>query len=260
MTCARFRTVDDAFRWVLASEPTILAIGEAHAPKDNHGVASATKRFTDGILPLLKGRASDVLVEAWAPNASCKTDVNTVARAHAPVHEAQADTNPNEYLALGVRAKALGIVPDLLRPSCDDYARLADAGADTVDASLRLIKRLTEEHAVRLVRRNEARKSTDIVVTYGGAMHNDIAPVDALAAYSFGPALTALTNAHYTELDLIVPDYAKRNESWERLPWFATYLADPGPKDHVTVYRFGERSFALIFARTEQAVGEPFDK
>jgi hypothetical protein len=176
--------------------------------------------------------------------------VKAVASAQRPVQQAQAQSNPNEYLALGNRAKALGIVPDLLRPTCDDYAILADAGADSIMASLELIKRLTLEHATRLFGRNSTMKDERIVVTYGGAMHNDLAPSDALRKYSFGPELAALTRGRYVELDLIVPEYVKKTESWEKLPWYASWQADTGPKDKPTLYRLGERSFVLLFAVT----------
>lgn len=248
--CLRFASTEDAFRWVLGQEPAILAIGEAHAQKGTENIPSATKRFTDSLLPILENRASDVLVEAWAGDPKCQREVKAVASAQKPVQQAQAQTNPNEYLALGNRAKALGMVPDLLRPTCDDYANLADAGADTITESLGLIKRLTQAHATRLFQRNEGLKNGKVVVTYGGAMHNDLAPSDALRKYSFGPELLTTTGGRYVELDLIVPEYVKKTETWEKLAWFASWQADTGPKEKATVYRLGDKSFVLIFPTT----------
>ncbi|MDB4941411.1 MAG: hypothetical protein JWP97_945, partial [Labilithrix sp.] len=246
--CVRFPSDEDAFRWVLAHDPAILAIGEAHAQKGTESLTSATKRFTGELLPLLQGGASDLLVEAWAGDPRCQKEVKAVASAQAPVKEAQASSNPNEYLALGVRAKALGIVPDLLRPSCDDYANLADAGADVVTASLALIKRLTQETATRLHRRNAELGNGKMVVTYGGAMHNDLAPTEALRAYSFGPELLAAADGRYVELDLIVRGYVKDTEAWQKLPWYAAYRAGASKGDGTTLYQVSPRSFVLIFA------------
>ena len=251
--CVRFASAEDAFRWVLAHDPAILAVGEAHAQKGTEGIPSATKRFTEAFLPVLEHRASDVLIEAWAGDPKCQQAVKAVASAQKPVQQAQAQTNPNEYLTLGNRAKALGMVPDLLRPSCDDYASLADAGADAITASLALIKRLTQAQALKLFQRNEALKNRQLVVTYGGAMHNDRAPAESLRQYSFGPELAQQTAGRYVELDLIVPEYVKKTESWEKLAWFASWQADSSPKDRPTLYRLGDRSFTLLFASSTPA-------
>ena len=247
-SCIRFLSNEDAFRYILAHDPAILAIGEAHAQKGTEAIASATKRFTDSMVSLLENRASDLLVEAWAGDPKCQKEVKAVASAQRPVQQAQAQQNPNEYVTLGTRAKALGVQPHLLRPSCDDYAGLADAGADVVSQSLGLIKRLTQSDVTTLYRRNEAAKNGKLVVTYGGAMHNDLAPSEALRQYSFGPELSATSAGRYVEVDLIVPEYVKATEIWQKLPWYAAFQADTGPKDKPTLYRLADRSFVLVFA------------
>ena len=256
-TCLRFASNEDAFRYILALDPAILAIGEAHAQKGTEAIASATKRFTDSMVSLLENRASDLLVEAWAGDPKCQKEVKQVASAQRPVQQAQAQQNPNEYVALGTRAKALGVQPHLLRPTCDDYASLADAGADVVTQSLGLIKRLTQSDATALFQRNQAAKNGKVVVTYGGAMHNDLAPSESLRQYSFGPELSATTAGRYVELDLIVPEYVKATEIWQKLPWYAAYQADADAKDKPKVYRLAERSFVLIFASSGAAPAVP---
>jgi len=241
---------------VLAEEPLVLAIGEAHAQKGTEGIASATRRFTDSMLPLLAGRASDLLLEAWAGDPRCVKEVKTVASAQAPVKQAQAESNPNEYVAMGTRAKNAGIQPHLLRPTCDDYAALAAAGADVVPASLALIKRLTLADVSTLHARNVSAQNGKIVVTYGGAMHNDLAPTEKLRDYSFGPELATRTGGRYVELDLIVPEYVKDTEIWQKLPWFAAWQADKEPKaGKTTLYRLGDRSYVLLFAPSASAAG-----
>src|SRR5262249_15218194 len=149
------------------------------------------KRFTETFLPILKGEASDLVVELWAPDPKCQKAVATVRTAQKPVVEQQAATNQDETVVLGTRAKAAGITPWLLRPTCDDFAHLADAGADAVSEMLGLVKRLTQAKLVQLYDRNRADAgglgTTPMVVAYGGAMHNDLAPAPDLAQYSFGP-------------------------------------------------------------------------
>jgi hypothetical protein len=245
VTCTTFDTAEDAFRWILALDPAVLAVGEAHAQKGTEDIASSTKRFTDSLLPLLSGKASDVIVELWAPDPKCKKEVAVVASAQKPVTTAQAATNQNEYVTLGTKAKEKGMTPWLLRPTCDDFTMLADAGAD-IGAMLGLVKRLTEDKLVTLHEKSPSK----IVVAYGGAMHNDITPDPAMKEYSFGPDMVKAHGKRYVELDLIVPEYVKDTPIWQKLPWYAPFKAQPGPRATSTLYRLGERSFVLLFPST----------
>jgi hypothetical protein len=257
--CFRFGTAQDAFKWVLARDPLVLAVGEAHAQKGTEEIASSTKRFTETFLPIVAPRASDVVVELWAPDPKCMKAVKQVASAQKPVTEVQASTNQNEYVTLGTKAKEAGMTPWLLRPTCDDFSMLADAGADGIGAMLGLVKRLTQAKVTQLYERNRQASdasSPKTVIAYGGALHNDMAPSESMKDYSFGPELDRMTNGRYIELDLIVPEYVKKNATWEKLPWFASFEADAaananeasaGKHDKATLYVVGEKSFVLVF-------------
>lgn len=247
--CLRFDTAAAAFRHVLATEPAIVGIGEAHAQKGTEAIASTTKRFTEELLPVVAPRASDVVVELWAPNPGCQREVKAVAKAQKPVVERQADTNQNEYVTLGTRAKELGVTPWLLRPTCEDFASLADAGADSVPEMLRLVKRLTQEKLVQLARKNgggDSGKPAKVVLAYGGAMHNDLRPSAEGAEFAFGAELDRATGGGYAELDLIVPEFVKDTPAWQKLPWYAAWQADAKPKDKATLFVLAERSFVLV--------------
>ncbi len=263
--CLRFDTAEEAFRYVLAKDPLVLAVGEAHAQKGTEGIASATKRFTETFLPLLAPRASDVVVELWAPDPKCTKEVKAVASAQKPVVEAQAATNQNEYVTLGTKAKAVGMTPWLLRPTCDDFGRLADAGADAVSAMLGLVKSLTQAKVVQLLEKQRSNGGGDggeprTVVAYGGALHNDLAPPAPTKEYSFGPELDRIVGGRYIELDLIVPEYVKPTPSWAKLVWFPSFEADRVAgrgTGKVTLYAAGERSFALVFAASPASPPAP---
>ena len=251
-TCFRFATAEDAFRWVLARDPLVIGVGEAHAQRGTENIASSTKRFTDSFLPLLAPRSSDVVVELWAPDPKCMKEVKQVASAQKPVTEVQAETNQNEYLTLGTKAKAAGMTPWLLRPTCDDFSMLADAGADSIGAMLGLVKRLTQAKVTQLHARNRADGGAQpkTVIAYGGALHNDLSPPEATREYSFGPELDQLTGGRYVELDLIVPEFVKKTPAWEKLPWYAAFEAERAAGtqlDKATLYVVGERSFVLVF-------------
>ncbi|HEY5242663.1 MAG TPA: hypothetical protein VIJ22_14385, partial [Polyangiaceae bacterium] len=70
LSCTQFDSPRDAMRAALAGDARVVAIGEAHAPK-GATATSAAKRFTDELLPLFAGRASDLLVELMMPPKGC---------------------------------------------------------------------------------------------------------------------------------------------------------------------------------------------
>lgn len=251
-TCFRFAAPEDALRWVLTRDPLVIGVGEAHAQRGTEDIASSTRRFTESFLPILAPRSTDVVVELWAPDPKCTKEVKQVASAQKPVTEAQAETNQNEYVTLGTKAKAAGMTPWLLRPTCDDFSMLADAGADGIGAMLGLVKRLTQAKVAQLYARNRAADGAQpkTVIAYGGALHNDLAPPEATREYSFGPELDQLTGGRYVELDLIVPEYVKKTPTWEKLPWYAAFDADRAAgtgMDKAALYVIGERSFVIVF-------------
>lgn len=248
----RFDTPEEAFKFVLAKNPQILAVGEAHAQKGTEAIASSTKRFTETFLPILAPSSSDVVVELWAPDPKCMPAVKAVASAQKPVVSAQAETNQNEYQVLGVKAKAAGMTPWLLRPTCDDFNQLADAGDDAVGQMLGMVKKLTQQQVTKLLEKNGGTKT---VVAYGGALHNDLKPSPEMKQYSFGPELDDLTKGRFIELDLIVPEFIKKSPTWEKLPWFAAFEADRAAnkfQDKTTLYVLGDRSFTLIFPASQK--------
>ena len=247
--CRTFDKVDAAIGVVLAAKPAVLGIGEAHAQKGSEHLPSTTKRFTEQILPTVAGRTSFLAVELLLPNPKCQKVTKQVAKQQKPVTEPQAETNQNEYVLLGKRAKELGIVPDLLRPSCEDLTRITQAGAGDIGVMLETIAKLTREVAVAEVDRNKKAGKDQMVIAYGGALHNDVEPRAGREAWTYGPDLAKATGDRYVELDLIVPEYIKDTETWTSLPWVKHYV---GSKlgDKVVLYQPTPRSFVLVFPKT----------
>lgn len=243
--CLEFDKLEDAFATVLDEGPKVVAVGEAHAPK-GATVPSSTKRFTDEVLPGLAGKASDILVELMQPPTGCQKATAEVRQKQEVVTQKQAQTDQNEYVTLGTKARALGVVPDLLRPTCDDLAAIADAG-EPIAASLGLIKRLTVSKVKLLVDRNgkteaDAKK---IVFTYGGALHNDLAPQRELADYAFGTELSAYTMGKYAEVDFFVPEFIVDNDNWKKLEWYETYKKLPHTTK-VVMFRPRARGYVIL--------------
>lgn len=248
--CLAFDLPVEAFRYVLAHEPRVLAIGEAHAQRANEGtgVASSTKRFSETLLPELAGKATGLVLELWLGEPKCGKVVEVVREQQKPVTQGQAKTNPNELVALGDRAFALGIRPFPLKPSCEDYAPIADAGDDAVLRMLELIERLSEERMKALLRAPGDGGAPGLVLAYGGALHNDATPAPGKEGFSFGPAMVHASDGRYVELDLIVGDFVRDAEPWTALPWTKTYLASPVTAKTL-LYRTGPMSFVLVFPR-----------
>ena len=245
--CLQFVSPDAAFRYVLTFNPRVLAIGEAHAQKGKEGVDSSAKRFTN-MLPLLQGKASDLVVELMMPNNQCKKKTEQVREKQKVVTTKQADTNQNEYVTMGERARSVGIIPDLLRPGCDDLEAIDKAGADSIPTFLSTIARLTRVQVEKLLDRS-AKTPADadkMIVTYGGVLHNDLEPPKALAEWSFGPQLSARVDKRYVELDMFVPEFIENTETWRKLDWYAHYDRDKmGSK--TTMFRPRTGSFVIIF-------------
>src|SRR5262245_59908648 len=73
LDCRLFDTPEEAFAVVIADKPRVLGVGEGHAQKGTSGIDSSTKRFTERFLPMLKDKASDLIVELMLPPAKgCK--------------------------------------------------------------------------------------------------------------------------------------------------------------------------------------------
>ena len=249
--CRLFDTPADAFRAVLESKPLVIAVGEAHAQKGTEGIPSSAKRFTGELLPLLEGRASDLLVELMAPPAGCKKVTEEVKTRQKVVTEKQTESAQSEYVIMGNEAKKRGMVPDLLRPSCADLDAIDKAGAEAIGASLATIARLTKIKVGELLDRNARAGAERIVATYGGAMHNDLTPPPERAAWSFGPDLAARAAGRYVEIDLFVPEFIQDTESWKKLPWYPHFDRDRHP-EKTTLFNPRPGSYVLIFPRTQR--------
>lgn len=225
----------------------MLAIGEAHAQEGTTGIRSSTRRFAEQLLPLLSGKAKHIVIELLIANCKAKT-VERVAQAQAPVTEHQAKSNQNQFLALGKVAQRLGIEPQALAPDCAEYERAAAAGEDAVARLLTLIAAETQRSVEALLAKPDI--SGEPILTYGGALHNDLSPRPGQESWSFGPQLAAATHGRYLELDLIVPEFVKDTAAWQAMPWFSAFDRERLTSETL-LYRPSPGSFALIFPKTE---------
>lgn len=227
----------------------MLGVGEAHAQQSAPGVHSATRRFGERFLPKLKGRASDIVIELMIASGRCgKAREEAVAERQKPVTEPQAKTNQNQFVTLGTVAKSYAIEPHALEPTCEEYQAVLDAGPNDIARLLEVVKDATIRKVDQVLDRSSA-DPDQMVVVYGGALHNDAAPPPERAAWSFGPYYEQRTQGRYIELDLIVPEFIKDTEVWRALPWYPHYDAEKLGASTV-LFRPRPQSFVLIFPRT----------
>lgn len=249
--CEVFPTAEAAITKLLEKKPRVMAFGESHAQKDGPKVASTTKRFTEGMLPLFKGKATDLLIELWVANGSCgKATEQKVATQQKAVAAPQAETNQNEFVTLGNVAKGLGVRPHVLVPPCDEYAKILDAGAGDVDAMLQMIARLTANDMRSFLEKTEGKES--LLLAYGGALHNDVSPKKGHEAWSFGPEMEKKLGAKYMEVDLVAPEGIRDTPAWQGLAWYGKYKPERHTQGAVLM-TLGPSSYAVFLPKSAPA-------
>ena len=241
--CKAFASAEAAFDQVLVDQPRVLAVGEAHAQSTGPKLPSSTRRFMDGLLPRLAPRAADLVIELWVANGTCGKVEQKVQKQQEAVTAPQAATNQNEFMELGQRAKALGIMPHALVPSCEQYQKIAGAGAGDIEEMLGMIKAVTARDVTELLAKRGPER---LIVAYGGAMHNDLVPRAGREEFSFGPELAQATAQRYVELDLVVPEQIKDTDTWRALPWYAQYSAEKAGAE-AYLFSWAPHAYALVF-------------
>jgi hypothetical protein len=228
----------------------VLAFGELHqttqtrAGAGSSSARSTLARFTDEILPAIAPHTSHLIVETWVSRGDCGETEKHVTADVARTTQRPAETE-SEIVRLLRRAKELGIAPHVLEVGCAEYGTLVGAGGQ-VDYD-RLLT-LTGQHLGRAVQQALAlRRAADrpLVVVYGGALHNDLNPDPALAAYSFGPEIDALTGGAYRELDLYLPELVRRLPPLRQEPWYPVWRR-AAPARGALLIRRGPRSAVLL--------------
>jgi len=116
----------------------------------------------------------------------------------------------------------------------------------------RELGRITTEAVAYRDREGAARR---LIATYGGALHNDLYPIDGIQQWSFATGLDAAVAGRYLEIDLYVPEYAEADPLSQHDIWFPL-LAEAGT-DHVVVIERGPRSYVILLPRAVTSDGSP---
>jgi hypothetical protein len=233
-----------AVQALLASNPRVAAFGEYHQQKKTARIPSALRHFTRDILPALRtAGATDLVVETWITTGSCG-EVERKAVARVDKTTQRPASTENEVVTLLRRAKESGLEPRILQVACKDYQAIFAGGRLDYDKLLRL----TRDQLEAQIRAALQRSGSRLVVSYGGAIHNDLQAPPDLSPYAFGDAIARAVDGRYLEIDLYVPEYIEKDASIRREPWYQKYRRAYRPKRVVVVQR-GPGSYALIFSR-----------
>ena len=245
LVAEKFVSPADAMKAFLGDATGVVAFGELHQTVKTAGVRSSIARFTDEILPAIAPRAAHLIVETWVSRGSCGETEKQVTKDVARTTERPAETE-NEIVRLLRRAKELGVAPHVLDVDCHEYQSLVTSGG-AVDYD-RLLT-LTGQHLGRAVQQALALPrppERPLVLVYGGALHNDLAPTADLAKYSFGPAIDALTHGDYREVDLFVPELVDASPALRAERWYAAWRAARA-RPGTTLIRRQPRSAVVLF-------------
>ena len=241
---AAYPSAAAAMRALLVGNPRVVAFGEYHQQKKTAKIPSALGHFTREILPALGAAgATDLVAETWITTGSCgEAERESVAQVDKATQRPA--RTENEVVALLRRAKAMGIQPRILQVACKDYQAMFASGQVDFDRLLRL----TRDQLETQIRAALQRPGSRLVVSYGGALHNDLHRPPHLAPYAFGEAVASTVDGKYLEIDLYVPEYIEKDASVRREPWYERYRRAYRPKLIIVIQRT-PGSYALVFPR-----------
>jgi hypothetical protein len=231
-----------AVRSVLADSTRVIGFGELHARSDRPGVDSPLGRFAAEVLPALRPRLRQLVVETWAVQPRCG---QVAERATAELRRAtrRPPQTRDAIAELFRSAQRLGVPTRAMALDCADYQALRGGSDDAIVHMLELTTRQLGERAVAALR--DAGPAPALVAVYGGALHNDRFPTAGLEPWSYAAAVESVSAAGYLEIDVITPELAELEPSTASQPW-APLL---GQSAKVLSYQRGERSFVLVLPR-----------
>ena len=226
-------------------QPRVLGVGEVHVLQGGPNVRSALARFTAD-MDVLKGRATDLVVETWVSDGRCGEEEKQATTQVKQDTERPPEVE-NELTRLLKKGQELKLRPHVLHMTCDHYKSLrGETGEVDYDKLLQLLGHELGATA----RKALGPKPGRMVVVYGGSLHNDRAPSEGVAAYSYGAGLADELGRGYVELDLYVPELIADDQVLRAEPWWP--LTEKAGAGQVVLVERGPDSYVLILQRGVQ--------
>lgn len=221
----------------------LVGFGELHARTDRPEATSTLAAFTTQVLPKLSARASHLVLETWTVTTGCG-EVAERATAAVETTVRRPAATKSELGELVQESRRRGLAPHAMTVTCDDYQAMAKGDDDAVAHMLDLTTAELGRLGAAAVAKAPAERP--LVLIYGGALHNDRAPVAGLEPWSYAAAVEAASAHTFVEIDLIVPELALADPASSKAPW-ARYL---GQSEKVLAIERGERSFVVLLPTT----------
>lgn len=230
LSCRAYREFGAAFEATLVEKPRVVAIGEAHAKKGLESVDTSAKRFTAEIVPRLRGRASDLLLELMAPAQGCETAKKETQKQLGKIGKDQQVEAPNELVTLGKAAEKEGIKVSQLHPTCKDFANIAQSKTPP----LTVLQTITSSIIRDTVAALKDRPADKLFLIYGGAFHTEPSPPPERAEFSVASEVSKAAGGQYASVHVFVREYI--DQTWDIWEWYPQFKADNHPDEWVLLH------------------------
>ncbi len=243
----QYATLADALAAIIPADARVVGFGELHARVDRAQVKSALSHFTTA-LPAFGDKISDLIVETFIVDPKCGQTAQTATK-QIETEVKRPEATKSEIQLLADAAKAAKIQPHAMTLSCADYKVLVPKGQVDPLAMLTITTRELKRIALSAVaHRDKEPDHRPWIALYGGALHNDLAPDDAVKEWSYAAAVDTATKGKFVEIDLIVPEFAAPDPNSQKQPWFSL-VQNAG--DWIQIFKRNDHSFVVVLAKTK---------
>ncbi len=241
-----FATLAEALAAIIPDDARVIGFGELHARVDRAQVRSALSHFTEA-LPVIGDDISDLIVETFVVDPNCGKTAEKATKQMETEVKRPVETK-SEITLLADAARAKKIQPHAMTLTCADYKTLVPENEVDPLAMLTITTReLTRIASSAVAHRNKDPEHRPWIAIYGGALHNDRFPDPAVKDWSYAAAIDKVTNDHYVEVDLIVPELAAADANSQKQPWFSLVES---ASDRLQIFERNQRSFVVILAKS----------
>ena len=225
-----FPDLSTAFAEILRDNPRVVGIGELHLRTDKTGpTMSALARFTAEVMPALGPKVSDLVIETWVVDPTCKTGGAATQRVESAMK--RPESTKGEIGGLIGIIRQNGIKAHVMRLTCDDLTAVAPPTGVDAEKLLGIVTRELGRIAKSAVRyREEHAEVRPLIVVYGGALHNDLYPFESTAHWSYAKGVDEATAGRFVEVDLYLPELIEGQPLYESEDWYPLVARTPPGK------------------------------